>query len=218
MEMVKQGPDASLIVQNGVIFGADSPASRRFHVSKRRHNSIPLTLFLGLLAAGSYVGYQRIGTTANASLVETTTNWAGGFLAIGMADHQPGFVLLSALDKDKVDIQADQVANQLAGTHTIVHVNTPSARKFQTRLRGPQVILVDENGNVEAQPVDWSLEDFMLLQQAADCSTHEAVSKNHHLCGAPFADLHEALAGWPKQRVPAPVRAFLAPYANLARK
>lgn len=172
---------------------------------------IPLTLLLSVIAVTAYVAFQRIGTTANADAVEYTQNLAGGFLAVGMTEDQPGFIVLSALDQKYVRVKASQTKNQLAGTHTIVDVETPNGTT-QSRLRGPQVILISEDGVVEKHTVRWTIEDFNFLREAADCS-HEAAIKKHR-CGAPFTDLQEAFARWHGERVPDEVRAFVEPFKD----
>ncbi len=168
-------------------------------------------LLIGLPVLGGYAAYQRIGTTANADLVEFTRNLAGGFVAVGMTDEQPGFIVISALDQDLVEVAADQWSNRLAGTHTIVEIQTPH-QHWTTRLRRPQVIMVYQDGVVEGGGVDWTVADFNGIREAVDCS-FEAASKKRR-CGRPFADLHQAFAGWAVERVPEPVRAFLTPFAD----
>lgn len=176
---------------------------------RRRVSPITKTLVASVVFAGAYTAFQRIGTTANANAVEYTRNLAGGFLAVGMTDEQPGFIVLSALDQDKVDVSAAQTKNRLAGTHTVVDVQTPRG-KTCSRLRGPQVILVSEDGAVEKHAVQWTVDEFNTLREAADCS-HEASMKKRR-CGAPFTDLQEALANWQRERVPDRVCAFLEPF------
>ncbi len=173
---------------------------------RHRRSPIAITLVASFLFAGGYAAFQRIGTTANANVVEFTRNLAGGFLAVGMTKDQPGFIALSALDQDEVDVNAVRASNLLAGTHTVVEVQTPQGTT-RTRLRGPQVILVTAQGDVETYPVDWTWEEFNTLRDAADCSRAAAVKK--HRCGVPFTDLRLALTRWSNDRVPDPVRAFL---------
>ena len=182
-----------------------------FASSCRRVGPIPLTVLLFVVVAVSYACYERMGTVANTSIVEFTPNLAGGFLAIGMTEAQPGFVLLSTLDRDQVEVNADQVSSPLAGTHTVVEIQTNSGT-LRHRLRGPQIILIDDQGVIDAHAVDWTLEDFDALRKAADCSHEAAVKKRR--CGAPFTDLHEAFARWPTGRIPHPVRTFLKPFAD----
>lgn len=178
---------------------------------QRRISPITLTLVLSIAFAVVYTAFQRIGTTANADSVEYTQNLAGGFLAVGMTKDQPGFIVLSALDQEQVEVSAAQTKNSLAGTHTVVAIQTPQATT-SVRLRGPQVILVSEQGDVEGYNIDWTVEEFNTLREAADCS-HEAATKKHR-CGTPFTDLQEAFAKWPKERVPEEVRAFVEPFKD----
>ena len=177
----------------------------------RRWQPIPVTLFASVIGMMAYAAYERIRTTANADTVEFTQNLAGGFLAIGMTANQPGFMVLSALDQEKVEVNATQVVNHVAGTHTVVKVQTPRDTT-SIRLRGPQVILVSEDGAVGRHDVAWMVTEFNALREAADCS-HEAAIKKHR-CGAPFTDLQESLARWPGKRVPEGVHAFLAPFKD----
>jgi len=179
---------------------------------KRRINPIVLTLITAMTISAGYAGYQRLGTNANADVVEFTQNLAGGFLAVGMAEDQPGFVVFSAMDQDEAKVGAVQTQNLLGGTHTVVHVRTPRG-ETQIRLRGPRVILISKLGDVASYAVDWTVEDFGVLRREADCSTHEAAMKKHH-CGQPFSDLLGTFAKWPGERVPDPLRAFLKPFGE----
>ena len=172
---------------------------------------IPVTLLLGVIAVTVYAACERLGTVANADSVEFTQNLAGGFLAIGMTEDQPGFVVLSALDQDEVEVNAARAVNHVAGTHTLIEVQSPRDTT-RIRLRGPEVIVVSEDGAVERHNVDWTVAEFNALRRAADCSYEAAVKK--HRCGAPFTDLQETLARWPQGRVPERVRAFLAPFRD----
>ena len=193
---------------NGVIVWV---GNFRKSMGRRRLNPITKTLIASTVFAGAYAAFQRVGTTANADSVEYTQNFAGGFLAVGITADQPGFIMLSALDPEKVEVHAVQTINRLAGTHTVIEVQTP-LRAQSIRLRGPQVILVTEQGSIEGYDVDWTVEEFNALRKAADCS-HEAAVKKHR-CGAPFTDLQEAFAKWPRKRVPQRVRAFLEPFKD----
>lgn len=169
---------------------------------------------LGALAAG-YTGYQRIGTVANADRVEFTPNLSGGFMALGMTSDQPGVLVLSAMDRGAVDVRAVQSVNPLAGRSTTVTVETPTGR-WSRRLRGPEVVLINEAGAVDAVAVDWPLSDFASIREQTDCSY---ASKTHRArCGRPFADLQEMLATWPAGRVPRAVSTFLTPYAASSKR
>lgn len=179
--------------------------------SCRCTSPITKTLIASILFAGAYAAFHRIGTTANANVVEYTRNLTGGFLAVGMTEDQPGFIALSVLDRDEVDVSAAQTSNSLAGTHTVVEVQSPRGAR-RIRLRGPQVILVSADGEAETYAVGWTVDEFNTLREAADCS-HVTATKRHR-CGAPFTDLQEALAKWPGERVPDRVRAFLEPFKD----
>jgi len=90
-----------------------------------------------------YVAYQRIGTTANADLIALFEDSASsGYVAISMTDTQPGFVLLSVPEKDKVSVSSRVYSNRLTGRFTLVDVQTPAGGQL-IRLRGSQVLLVD---------------------------------------------------------------------------
>lgn len=176
--------------------------------SRRRLSPILVTLSLAVLVGGAYAGYQRIGTTANIEFVEYSRNLAGGFLAIAMTDQQPGIIVFSALDQEKIQVDVDRYENQVAGTHTEVRVNTPNAR-WTERLRGPQVVLIDETGAIETSPVEWTVADFNTLRNATDCE--HGLSKR---CGAPFADLYDFFESWPPEQVPGSVSDFVRIYAR----
>lgn len=192
-----------------------SARSRVEATERRRISPIAITALASVAFAGVYSAYHRIGTTANADSVEYTLNLAGGFLAVGMTEDQPGFLVLSALDQEEVDVSTAQKINLLAGTHTVVALRTPRGMT-RTRLRGPQVMLVTKEGGVEKHAVDWTVDEFNALRAAADCS-YEAAAKKHR-CGAPFTDLQEAFADWPAERVPDRVLAFLAPFKDHGAK
>lgn len=174
---------------------------------RRRVSPVVITAVAALAFAGAYAAFHRIGTRANANVVEFTQNLAGGFLALGMTEDQPGFIVLSELDQDRVEVDVVLKSNRLAGTHTIVKISTPNGN-MRTRLRGPQVIFVDKNGIVEQLSVDWTTRDFNRLRDAADCSHEAALIKRR--CGAPFTDLHEEFLGWSDDRVPNRLRTYLA--------
>ena len=186
-------------------------AAPSWQARDRRWRPIPVTLIASIIGMMAYAAYERIGTTANADIVEFTQNLASGFLAIGMTANQPGFMVLSALDQEKVGVSATQVVSHVAGTHTVVKVQTPRDTT-SIRLRGPQVILVSEDGAIERHDIDWTVAEFDALREAADCS-HEAAVKKHR-CGAPFTDLQEDLTRWAGERVPECVRAFLMPFRD----
>ena len=193
---------------NGVIVASKNPNEL---IHRRQVSPITMTLALSIAFAGAYAAYHRIGTVANADTVEYTPNLFGGFLAVGMTKDQPGFIVLSALDQDKIEVSATQTTNRLARTRTVVDVGTLRGTT-RTRLRRPQVILVTKEGTIEKRAVDWTADEFNALRSAADCS-YEAATKKRR-CGAPFTDLQEAFADWPPERVPDRVLAFLAPFKD----
>lgn len=198
------------VIEPGVVApGSAIDPSLSCQARSRRWTPIRVTVFLGVTVVAVYAAYERAGTTANADSVEHTQNLAGGFLAVGMTKLQPGFLVLSELDQDKVDVKATQVVNKVAGTHTVVEIQTPRDAA-RIRLRGPQVVLISDEGALERHDVDWTVAEFNALREAADCS-HEAAIKKHR-CGAPFTDLQEAFAEWPAERVPERLRIFLEPY------
>lgn len=176
-----------------------------------KHRTVRMVATVAAVVAATYVSYQRIGTSAQANLVEFTSNLAGGFVAIGMTAENPGFVVLSALDPEAVDVRADHYANRIAGDFTVAEVRTPRTT-WHRRLRGPVVVVVGENGVAEASAVDWSLAEFKLMREGADCA-HASVGR-HRRCGAPFADLFDLVEDGRLGRVPPEVRRFLATYAR----
>ena len=143
---------------------ASTPACR---TRDRRWRPIPVTLFVSVIAMTAYAAFHRIGTTANADVVEFTRNLAGGFLAVGMTEDQPGFILLSMLDQENVEVDTVQTINHVAGTRTVVEVQTPRDTT-RIRLRGPLVILVSEDGAVGRHDVHWTIKEFNALREAAD--------------------------------------------------
>lgn len=186
-------------------------AAPSWQARDRRWRPIPVTLLASIIGMMAYAAYERIGTTANADTVEFTQNLASGFPAIGMTANQPGFMVLSTLDQEEVEVNATQVVSHVAGTHTVVKVQTPRDTR-SIRLRGPQIILVTEQGDIEAYAVNWTVEEFNSLREAADCSHKTAIKK--HRCGAPFTDLQESLTRRPGERVPERMYAFLAPFRD----
>ncbi len=198
----------ALVTRCGVIFASENPANT---TCRRRINPVAMTALASLAIAGVYSAYHRIGTTANADTVEYTPNLAGGFLAVGMTEDQPGFILLSALDREKIDVKTTQSLSRLAGVHTVVAIRTPR-ESMRTRLRGPQVIVVSADGRIERHVVDWTVDEFNALRAAADCSFEASWKKQR--CGAPFTDMQQVLADWPIERVPERVLAFLVPFKN----
>ncbi|MBE7506922.1 MAG: hypothetical protein HS101_11660 [Planctomycetia bacterium] len=176
--------------------------------SRRSWFRQPMRLML-LFAGGGitvFIAVERIGTTANASAIEFTTNYGGGFLAIGLTDHDPGFVVLSAIDQEHVDVSAEQSSSLAVGTRTRAEVHTPQQR-WSTRLRSPQVVIVNDDGTVIGRDVQWGFEDFARIRAATDC-LHESAKKRHR-CGAPFTDFNDLVTSGALKHVPDEVRVFL---------
>ncbi len=190
-----------------------TPEQNDESVGHRSIRIIPLAIVGAIAICISVVVFQRYGTVANATIVETTRNLDGGFLAVGMTEEQPGFILVSALDQKDVTIHTQQAINTLTGAHTNVYVDT-TTQHWKARLRKPLVITIDDNGRIQSSTVDWSLHTFHLLQDAVDCShqtprTGEG-SPKHKRCGVPFLDLKERVAKWPTDSVPHCLSEFLA--------
>lgn len=108
-----------------------------------------------------------------------------------MTDQQPGSVVCSALDQVKVQIDVDRYENQVAGTPTMVSVITLNA-KWTARFCGPQVVLIDETGAIEASPVEWTLAEFNTLREATDCERGPSGPLNK-LVGRTFQSIRRAL-------------------------
>ncbi len=202
-------PDSKLNEWSDPAVG-DAPAV----IATRRgglHRTIGVTVSLALLVIIADAGYQRAGTTAQANMIEFTQNLAGGFLAVGMTEQYPGFVVLSSLDSEKVDVDAVRYRNWIAGDYTVVTVQTATA-VWQKRLRGPVVVLVSAEGGVASAPVDWSWSDLKTIREEADCANPD--HGGPHRCGAPFADIFDIVSQKRLPSVPAPVHRFLAPFAR----
>lgn len=167
---------------------------------------IPIALILGFAVVAAVAAFERVGTRANAGTVEFTIDYGGGFLAIGMSDDQPGFIVLSALDQEQVDVSAEQARSVVAGEYTFVEIRT-ARHQFRTRLRDPQVIVIAEDGAIDAHRVKWRFEDFVRIRTATDCS--DASSLSVHGCGAPFADLLELVSVGRLEDVPEGMQTFL---------
>lgn len=160
-----------------------------------------------LALAGAYIAYQRIGTTANVDTLTFVEDYAGGLIAVGMTDQQPGLIALSDLDRTDLRVEADRVEQGPAGRHTRVRVITPHAR-WQKRLRGPRIVLIDSRGGISSIPVEWTHADFVHVLDGLDCGP--CPNKKTRACGQAFANLYETLQSWPGHRVPAEVRRFLS--------
>lgn len=188
---------------------SEAPAGTCRASSKRHRGPIPLTLALALAVGGGYVAFQRVGTTANVETVTHFENYAGGFVAVGMTKRQPGFVMLSALEKADVTVTADMIGNRLAGKHSILSVSTPK-QTWRHRLRGPQVVLVNTDGTIASAPVDWEHDDFERITEALDCE--RAAGRRARGCGQAFADLRDVLSHLRDKPVPAACGAFFERY------
>lgn len=197
--------DSSL---SGLIPTSTSPAR-----SNTKLNPIPATLITAILIAAVVGAYQRIGTSANADFIEFTQNLSGGFLAIGMSEDQPGFVVFSSLDPKEVDLVAQQSSNLVTGTYTTLHIDHHGSH-WKKRLRGPIVAILKPDGLVEDFQVDWSVEDFRRMRSACDCE-HQTHTKKVQRCGMPFDDISDVLATWPSRRVPDLVRRFITQRGHL---
>ena len=175
----------------------------------RRWWNAPATLIAlsAIVIGGGFVAYQRTSIVANADIVETTSNESGGFMAIGMTESQPGFLLFSALEEKDVALDTEQATHFLAGTRTRLVVETP-AQQWSKRLRKPVVITVDTDGSVHTSTVDWPLHTFETLADTADCEHESPVMEKH--CDAPFLDVKTRIAKWPMDTVPTNLETFLA--------
>lgn len=195
---------------NGTSCDLEAQAHGPYPHRVRTYRAARFVAVMALAFTAGFALYQRVGTTAQVDLVEFSPNTAGGFLAVGMTEESPGFVVLSALNREAVDVWADQYRNAVAGGYTIVHVRTPQST-WRRRLRGPVVVLVSDEGTVRALSVDWSVAEFARIRDGADCG--HAGAGQQRRCGAPFADFHDMVVDGRLERVPAEVREFLAPHA-----
>lgn len=170
-----------------------------------------LKVLAGLLVvACGYVAFERVGTRANVERIECVRNYAGGFLALGMTDDQPGVLVLSSLDKKDVRVEAFFRENRLTGRATTMSITTPS-ETWRTRLRRPRVITIDKAGTVRSAAVSWTRQRFESISDHVDCS--KATDHQHARCGAPFEDLAGFLRDDAHESIPAILADFLAPYA-----
>jgi len=190
---------------------AGTPSSPALRIRQEWRSPVRLTLVVSTALLVLHAAYVRVGTSANADTVEFTQNLAGGFLAIGMTEDQPGFMVLSALEEGLVDVNAVQAVSRIAGARTVVKVRTPRGTA-NIRLRGPEVILVSDDGAVERHDVAWTVAEFNSLREAADCSHEAAVEK--HRCGAPFADLRDVMSAGKIEGVPDAMQRFLNRYTR----
>jgi len=192
---------------------SDGAMSASTHIPfPRRHISpVILLAFISLFIASGYAIYQRAGTSANADTVEFSTNLRGGFLAIGMTPQQPGFLILSKLDKKKVSVHTVQSINRVTGTHTIVDIES-SQMKSRSRLRGPKAFIINDAGHIESVDLAWSVDEFLTARRAVDCSTQSPEHKKS--CGRPFTDLHNSLESWKNVDTPSSVEDFLLGFVD----
>lgn len=161
---------------------------------------------LALAIAAGHVAYERIGTTANVDTVTVFPRYAQGTVAVGMTESDPGFLLLSWLDEDKLHIIAYQRVNWLSGARTVVEIRTP-AGTWRKRLRGPRVIMVARDGTVSSELADWTHDDLAAISQAMDCAVSDGKHPAH--CGQPLLDLSERLADGATFSLPPKARAFV---------
>jgi len=180
-------------------------------MSKRRISPVSVVGMVALFVVAGFTAYGRIGTSANADNVEFTTNLNGGFMAIGMTREQPGFLVLSKLDKKSVSIQTVQSINRVTGTHTLVDIETAQMNSH-VRLRGPTVFIVDDEGHIFSENLAWSAQNFLTARHAVDCSFEASLAKKS--CGQPFSDLQKAMCSWEGVAVPSSLRTFLLRYAD----
>ena len=75
---------------------------------------------------------------------------------------------------------------------------TTAGDRWQVALTAPRLVLVDQDGRIDALPVDWTVEHFRDVGKAMDCA--HAGGKR---CGAAFADFKDLIAKWPQHAVPA---------------
>lgn len=161
----------------------------------------------------AYAGFERIGTTANADLIESYQRYAGGFLAIGFTDTQPGILVLSEIEKENLSLNATGRRNWLTGHSTRVDI-TVGERAWSKRLRGPLIVMISADGEISAAPLPWTLEQFRQAGISVDCSGDFGAPKS---CGAPFSDFEEFIKRPSLPELPKAARDFLvaarpAPY------
>lgn len=174
--------------------------------TQRTRNGRRAVLLAVLVAIIGYAVVERVVTRSNVDRVIAFESYADDTVIIGLADDQPGFVLLAHLPTDRVHVDAQVASSWLVGKHTLLGVRT-SGHDERFRLRSPLAILVSESGEIRAVTVNWSAAQFQELLHAADC---ESGCKLHpHRCGAPLDDIAAALTNWPAAQVPPPVRDFI---------
>ena len=120
------GPFSKTAAQPASVRSTQARHARATTHLRQLFGPIPVAAFAAIVTVACFITYQRVGTNANANIVETTENLGGGFLAVGYSDSQPGFLVASALDQEDVHLSANQLSYFLAGTHTNVEVTTPT--------------------------------------------------------------------------------------------
>ncbi len=185
-----------------LVWPADDAPVRR-PVRSARLARVTLLAGAGLLIAGGYAAWQRFGTVADVTHIETFEDYSGGFVAVGLSPDKPGFLCLSRVPRDQLELVALHHENWLAGSWTTLMIRTAGGQ-WKHRLRGPVVILVDRRGRVDAVPVHWPRARFIWLRDCVDCERGSV-----RRCGRPLDDLAERLAAQPPDLVPPAVLAFL---------
>lgn len=173
-----------------------------------RHTGRQRWLLPILLAA--YSGVERALTHANANRVTSYEDYGGGFLAVGMTDAEPGFVVISEVPAEQVLVSARQARSFATGTQTSVTIATARG-ELTTTLRAPQAIVVSADGEVLRHALNWTAEDFHAIEHAVDCEHPTPVGR--HGCGAPLADLYDFLVAR-RLETPDALRALLTKHAN----
>lgn len=179
------------------------------HRAGRKRRLLPILLG-GVVLLAAYGGVERALTHANAGRVTSYEDYGGGFLAVGMTDTQPGFVLLSGAAAAEVRVSAQQANSFATGTQTSVTIATARG-EVTTTLRAPQAFLVSADGEVSRHALNWTAEDFRAVERAADCE--HPTPGGRHRCGAPLADLYDVVLAR-QLETPDAVRAFLKKHAD----
>ncbi len=85
-------------------------------------------LLIGGVALVAYSAVDHFSKQANADRISFAADLGGGFLAFAMSDTEPGFIVLSAMDQEQVDVSAQQARSLTTATQTVVEVRTPRER------------------------------------------------------------------------------------------
>lgn len=181
--------------------GDPRQAASKPRISRR----VPIFAAVAASCAAAYAGFERIGTTANADLIESYQRYAGGFLAIGFTDTQPGILVLSEIEKEELSLDATSRKNWLTGHSTRIDIAI-GERKWSKRLRGPLIVMISSEGEINAAPLPWSLEQFRRAGISVDCSGDFGTPKS---CGAPFSDFEEFIKRPSLPELPEAAREFL---------